>query len=503
MDWRSTRRTATLGAINLTALQPDLLDALSSANFAAARLPLPYHPVVSTSNETADDTPPLARAPSPIPGVLLVWTAGVPTHRAFRLDTGTRPLIIGGDATSDVELGSDEALSRRHAEISVDGDELVVRDDASRNGTFFNRGRVRGAHRTPLEDGGILRAGGSVFLVEPDLLRLGEHAGLAGRPGARRTLIENGSVVGAEMVRIQEAVVDAANRNRSLLIYGPTGSGKERIARLYFDRGPRTRGEFIPRNCSHFGTLADAELFGATRGAYTGAERNRVGAFELANRGVLFLDEIAELSLEVQPKLLRVLEERVIYPLGGDPKAVDVGIVCATHADLRALVAAGRFRQDLYTRLVQRQVELPPLRERLDEIPYLVEMFRSRTDGAPPSSARFIEDCLLRPWPSNVRELEVFVECSAAAAARAGELAIEPAPEPAPTDGGAAKPVRASSPPPAAQAPVRTLRESLDEAILTAYDANGEDVSAPARSLNVSRNRVYATLRRAGRERKG
>src|SRR5262249_29653609 len=149
--------------------------------------------------------------------------------------------------------------------------------------------------------------------------------------------------------------------------------------------GPRGEGPFVAVNCAQIEReRAEADLFGAARGAYTGSVRDRAGAFERADGGVLFLDEIAELPLDVQPKLLRVLEEKIVHPLGGEPRSVDVALCCATHRDPRALVEAGGFRGDLLMRLVQREVRLLPLRHRREEIPFLVEAFHARIAGAPP-----------------------------------------------------------------------------------------------------------------------
>lgn len=469
---------------------------------------------MSTSNETADDAPAIPRAPVPVPGVLLVWSAGAPAYRAIRLDGGTVPTSFGRARACDVPLSDDTALSRRHLTFAVDGDDIVVRDEGSRNGTFFNANALSGVHRSPLRERGVVRAGGSVFLVEPDLHRVGVNAGNPSNPNARTTLREGDSIIGPEMVRVRQAVVDAAQRERSLLIHGETGTGKERMARLFHAGGPHARGPFVDRNCAGLDrALAEAQLFGAVRGAFTGAHRNLAGAFELADGGVLFLDEVGELALDVQPKLLRVLQEGTILPVGGALKKVAVPLVCATHRDLPARVASGHFRQDLYARIVQRVVHLPPLHDRLEEIPFLVEMFRARAHGAPPASARFIETCLLHPWPNNLRDLEMAVERSASFAAANADALVEPdrelfpelvaAPLERSTIPSDLPPARSPTPTPA-PAPVRpsvdamprTKREAKRAALLAALAAHDGDVAAAAASLGMGVSNAYAMLAR-------
>jgi diguanylate cyclase (GGDEF)-like protein len=219
------------------------------------------------------------------------------------------------------------------------------------------------------------------------------------------------------MVRVVESARRAARSDAAVLITGETGTGKEVIAKLVHRRSSRANRPFVTVNCAAFPeTLLESELFGHERGAFTGAERRREGRFELADGGTLFLDEVAEMTPSAQVKLLRVLQERQFTRLGGTrPVTVDVRILAATNQDLEKAVAAGRFREDLYYRLNVIRLELPPLRERREEIPPLVDLFlreAARRGGAVPrrlTSAAM--DVLYRhPWPGNVRELKNVIE---------------------------------------------------------------------------------------------
>ena len=201
-----------------------------------------------------------------------------------------------------------------------------------------------------------------------------------------------------------------AQHDAPVIILGETGTGKELVARALHARSHRSRGPFIAINCSAISPhLVESELFGHERGAFTGADRARKGAIEAADGGVLFLDELGDMPLEAQAKLLRVLETRTVTPVGSfEPRPVDIRVVAATHQDLLGAVEAGRFRRDLFFRLLVLPIELPPLRERKGEIPSLVRHFLSQmgVDGRVP---RITEAALQRlvayDWPGNIREL--------------------------------------------------------------------------------------------------
>jgi len=219
------------------------------------------------------------------------------------------------------------------------------------------------------------------------------------------------------MTEVLSAVARVARSTVSVLLLGESGTGKELVARAIHAASARSARPFVAVSAAALSpTLLESELFGHERGAFTGADRARVGRFEAASGGTLFLDEIGDLPAEVQVKLLRVLQERTIERLGSNrPVPVDVRFLSATHRDLAAEVAAGRFREDLYYRLAVVTVELPPLRRRRSDIPLLVEHFVAKHAAATGGTARALSreamDELMRyDFPGNVRELENVVQ---------------------------------------------------------------------------------------------
>jgi DNA-binding NtrC family response regulator len=211
-----------------------------------------------------------------------------------------------------------------------------------------------------------------------------------------------------------KAVMDALDRvgpaSAGVLIRGESGTGKELVARRIHDLSERARGPFVALNCAAIpDTLVESELFGHRRGAFTGADRDRPGKFRQADGGTLFLDEVGDMALAAQAKLLRVLQEGIVEPLGGgDPVHVDVRVLAATHRNLKALSAEGRFRDDLLFRLRVVEIELPPLRDRGGDVLLLARAFLA---GSPRKLSPEAERALLAyPWPGNVRELANAVE---------------------------------------------------------------------------------------------
>jgi DNA-binding NtrC family response regulator len=222
---------------------------------------------------------------------------------------------------------------------------------------------------------------------------------------------------GGPMAEVLSSVARVARSTVSVLLLGESGTGKELIARAIHAAGARADRPFVAVSAAALSpTLLESELFGHERGAFTGADRSRVGRFEAASGGTLLLDEVGDVPAEVQAKLLRVLQERAIERVGSNrPIPVDVRVISATHRDLAAEVAAGRFREDLYYRLAVVTVELPPLRHRRSDIPVLVEHFVAKhaagDDAAAPAFSREALDLLVRyDYPGNVRELENIVQ---------------------------------------------------------------------------------------------
>jgi DNA-binding NtrC family response regulator len=251
-------------------------------------------------------------------------------------------------------------------------------------------------------------------LARQDLMR--ENHDLRERLGATR----GGPVIVGESAKLEEVrrlVSRVAPTDCTVLVYGETGTGKELVAREIHTRSARASHAFISVDCAAIPSeLLESELFGHERGAFTGAVRRRKGAFELASGGTLFLDEIGNTTLDVQAKLLRVLQEHEVQPVGGERKvAVDVRVVTATNRNLREAVRTGSFREDLFYRIAVVPVTLPPLRERPEDVPLLVRHFLAkyaerlnrRIEDVTPEAMRVLTDY---PWPGNVRELESCIQ---------------------------------------------------------------------------------------------
>ena len=223
-----------------------------------------------------------------------------------------------------------------------------------------------------------------------------------------------GASAGAEAIR--HLIERVASSSATVLITGESGTGKELVARALHDQSDRSGGNFVPINCAAIPKdLLESELFGHRKGAFTGAMADRIGRFELAHGGTIFLDEIGDLSLDMQVKLLRVLQERTVDPVGGLKSVeVDVRVVAATHRDLEAEIEAGRFREDLYYRLNVLPLNTPALRQRAQDVPALLAHFAEHfaVKGQTPISftADFIEALKDYAWPGNVRELSNLVD---------------------------------------------------------------------------------------------
>ncbi|HKF48911.1 MAG TPA: sigma-54 dependent transcriptional regulator [Terracidiphilus sp.] len=239
-----------------------------------------------------------------------------------------------------------------------------------------------------------------------------ENRELRSRVG-RQTLIWTGETMRRVMSQIERV---AASETR-VCIYGETGTGKELVARTLHEKSPRAGGPFVTLNCAAVpAELIESELFGHEKGSFTGAAQRHIGKFEQAHRGTLFLDEIGDMPAAMQAKLLRVLEEKVVERIGADkPIAVDVRVIVATHRNLEQLVESGGFRRDLYHRVVVFPMELPPLRQRREDIPLLVEHFAQQVctqNGWKPVAfaPEAIESLQHYAWPGNIRELRNIVE---------------------------------------------------------------------------------------------
>ncbi len=340
---------------------------------------------------------PAADADAPIPARLRLRHGG--RERTYPVTLGG--VDVGKEPTSDVPV-DDPFVSARHLRIEPRGARWVLVDLGSTNGTYISGARVS---RAELPFGLPVHLGDAEIVLEP-----------RDAPEPRRAEAFEGMITGEPAMRqVFELIERVGPSDAAVTILGETGTGKELVARALHARSPRREAPFIPVNCSAIAeSLIESELFGHEKGAFSGAERMRKGAFEEADRGTIFLDEIGELPLDLQPKLLRVLELGEVKRVGASrPLQVNVRIVAATHRDLRAQVRAGRFREDLFYRLCVVPITVPPIRRRKGDVRTLAEAFLAR--AAPRGvSLRWGEEALAKlegyDWPGNVRQLKNVVQ---------------------------------------------------------------------------------------------
>ena len=294
------------------------------------------------------------------------------------------------------------------------------------------------------------------------------------------------------LLRLVDQADAVARSSASVVVTGESGTGKELVARLVHARSPRKGGPFVAINCASFpDSLLEAELFGHARGAFTGARDKRAGLFRAADRGTLFLDEVAELSVAAQARLLRVLEDGVVQPLGVDaPVPVEVRVVSATNQPLRALVESGGFRQDLYYRLKVVELVVPPLRDRASDIPMLIGHFVDRLGRGPVKMTPRARGMLLRwRYPGNVRELAHAVE-HAVVLSRGAEIDVKHLPDEIVQGVAPGLPV-----------PERTLSLSAAVArferrhLVAALRDNGGNRTRTAQKLGISRKNLWEKMR--------
>jgi len=414
------------------------------------------------------------RAERQVPRLFLDAPGG-PQELAFE-----PPVVVG--SAKEAALRVDVAtVSRVHAELSLRGDGLWVRDLASTNGTFVQGVRVREAR---LDDGAVLRLGGATIRVKyakPEVEALWPDARFHGLVGAD-----------VAMRRLYQRLSLAAKSTATVLVLGETGTGKEVVARALHDASDRASAPFVTVDCGALSeSLVESELFGHVRGAFTGAVEARAGAIELADGGTVFLDEIGELSLSVQPKLLRALESRTVRRVGAaDHRSVDVRYVAATHRDLAQMAALGTFREDLYFRIAVLPVTVPPLRERKDDLELLIRHFG--TDPTP----ELLEDAKRRHWPGNVRELRNAVERVRAL----GPDALGEGAAPGRGPGTSSLPGADAIP---LDVPFKELSRAWTEHLERVYlekmlDRHGGNVSAVARAAGLDRSYVHRLMRKHG-----
>jgi len=402
--------------------------------------------------------------------LVVLWV--FPNESPVRTKLGAGAVVLGRDGPAGGRIEG-RRVSRRHADVRRDGPIHILRDLGSKNGVHLNGRRIV---EHPLAPGDVIRLGDVVGIVV-------EEPSAAAAPWQPRE-IAPGLFGGRRLAAVLEPVARAATTRLPIVIEGETGTGKECVARAIHRWSGRS-GASVAINCAALPeALAEAELFGYRRGAFTGALSSSDGHFRAADGGTLLLDEVLELPRPLQAKLLRALECGAVVPLGeSTPQPTDVRIVCASQEPIAKAVEDGRFRGDLYARIAGLTASLPPLRERHGDVPYLLQcLLRAHADGrpVPELSAELIETLCVYHWPFNVRELDLLAQQLLALHGEACALRREHLPD-----------------------QVRSLRqrretalerEQLSERLLDALRAHGGNVARAAASLGVTRQRAYRLL---------
>jgi DNA-binding NtrC family response regulator len=441
--------------------------------------------VTKSAESTIEAQAPSRRRPEGGVPLKLVAVAGPDQGREAPLEGTAR---VGADPAATLVL-HDRSVSRHHLEIEAAGGRIVVRDLGSRNGTFFGGARIVEAE-VPV--GAVLTLGDSAVAIQP---RWFVREVMASEARAFGELFGD-SIAMREIFAVLERV---APTNVTVLIEGESGTGKELAARSIHAASPRAGGPYVVFDCASVpAELAESELFGHKKGAFSGAVADRAGAFQRAHGGTLCLDELGELPLDLQPKLLRALETGEVRAVGEDAtRRVDVRIVAATNRDLRAESQRGRFRADLLYRLEVVKVRLPPLRQRPEDIPRLVAaLLDGKADG--PVEGENLARLMAYGWPGNVRELRnVLTRAVALAGAgpRFADLALNlgPAAEGPATIGvdfpGVTHPL------PFKEAKAQLLA-SFERAYVSALlERHGGNVQKAAASAGLSRKHLYNLMR--------
>ena len=460
-----------------------------------------YNILVATSGETALR---IARKANPdliLLDVMMPGMDGFETCRHLKQDEGTRdvpvifvtaraetPSVVEGFRAGGVDyivkpFQSEEVLIRVETHLKLD---RLTRELVGKNADLSRANRQL---QEEIAQRKALSAERNHLAEQLSMIsyREAERWGIAGFVGKSRTIRETLEAVG----RLQ-------GTETSVLITGESGTGKELVARAIHYGSPRSDGPFVPVNCSAIPSdLAESMLFGHMRGAFTGADKNRVGYFALADGGTLFLDEVGDMPADIQAKLLRVLEDGMVLPVGAvEAVRVDVRVLAATNTDLHAGIQAGAFRQDLYFRLARFPVAVPPLRERREDIPLLarhfVRMFAAEMGMDPlPVSPEALAALEGYGFPGNVRELKNIIE---RALIESGGAEIRPAHLHFFQPGGMAAGSSARDPVAAAADLPLDLKQAEEALIARALAQTHGNIAAAARLLGTNRPRIYRYL---------
>ena len=491
---------------------------------------MPYTPgsLVAPRPERATDRPMADQAPlstltqappilAPGPHLIVFFKGGVKAHP---LSPG-RVVGVGRGTDSEIRIDA-PSISRRHFSIR-EGAPAVIEDLASANGTRLNGLRLLPNTPTPFEIGNLIEAGGIFFMIQdhgPSTEQITARIEKSTASEDESTNIQAMVVVeDVAMARIHGLVELVARSGIPVLVMGETGVGKEVISAALHKRSPRADFPYIKLNCAALPeALLESELFGYERGAFTGANQTKAGLIEAAHQGTFFLDEVGEMPLPTQAKLLRVLENGELMRLGGlKPRIVDVRFIAATNRNLPALVAMGAFRRDLYFRLNGITIPIPPLRERRSEIPALASFFLGQAAmrggrAIPKLTSELLATLDKHSWPGNIRELKNVMERALTVCCGTTllpehliiepDLSLDEAPESGPSVGRLRAPTKtapsASSRLAAAREPhgrlLRMDAETEQTLILKALDQAGGNQSKASEILGISRRTLINRL---------
>ncbi|MDQ3336885.1 MAG: sigma 54-interacting transcriptional regulator [Myxococcota bacterium] len=321
--------------------------------------------------------------------------------RGRSIEGAAEELSVGTGDANDVVL-TDSTVSRHHISIAPTQRGHLVRDLGSTNGTAINGVIIERAYLAP----------NATIAIGDTRIRFEAIGGVAAASLSTESRWGRALGTSEAMRRIFAMLPRLAEADATILLEGETGTGKGLLASAIHEASPRAKGPFIVVDCGSIPpNLIESELFGHEKGSFTGATSARAGAFESARGGTVFLDEIGELPLDMQPKLLRALEERLVKRVGGNEQIkLDIRIIAATNRDLRSEINRGRFRSDVYYRLNTFRLRVPPLRERRADIALLVAHFYSQLAPGDQPPAELIADFARHDWPGNVRELRAAVE---------------------------------------------------------------------------------------------
>jgi DNA-binding NtrC family response regulator len=427
---------------------------------------------------------------------LVIERAGQPSRR---VEIGGVPLVVGTSKDCTVTL-DDPHVSNRHAELFRTPSGIVLRDLGSSNGTRIANIAIK---EVVLCSGTEITVGTTQLRFEMggDAAELDRLAHEPVRDDELASVPAHfGGAVGSSLAmrRIFALLARLAPTDLTITLVGETGTGKDVLARAIHDVSPRARAPFVVFDCAAAApSLIESELFGHEKGAFTSAVAARPGVFERAHRGTLFIDEIGELPLDLQPKLLRALEERRVQRVGGgNVRPFDVRIVAATNRNLAAQVEGGAFRQDLFFRLSTAILQVPPLREHVDDLPDLIATFLAQMGRPLTVTPKALALLRAHDWPGNVRELRNVIN-AAAALARDAQLDVKDLVLFKQRSSSGATPT--AVPAPAASGAIvvgQSLQAQEKAAIQQALEAHGGNRTHAARSLGIAISTLYTKIKK-------